>query len=145
MKTQSMTDACPNYLDIPSRMLLAYLPIFGSLTQFGHPSVDDRLNCGSSESRGKHAVIPRSEQQTVTLNRTQSSFKLRVQTQHMSDIDLGILLSIVVGVDGYDVGRFGVSIHNHSNRVKLAASQRQAHNEVHTYVIPLPCWNAQWL
>jgi hypothetical protein len=32
MKTQPMVDACPNYLDSPSRMLLAYLPIFGLLT-----------------------------------------------------------------------------------------------------------------
>jgi hypothetical protein len=49
MKTQPMTDACPNYLDSPSRMLLAYFSGFGLLTQFGHPSAGDRPNCESSE------------------------------------------------------------------------------------------------
>jgi hypothetical protein len=49
----------------------------------------------------------------------------------MSDVDFSVLLSIVVCVGGYEVGRFGESIHDHSNRVKLAGSQRQAHNEVH--------------
>jgi hypothetical protein len=45
-----------------------------------------------------------------------------MQTQPMSDIDLGILLSVVVGVDGYEVGGFVESIHNHPNRVKLVGS-----------------------
>jgi hypothetical protein len=45
-------------------------------------------------------------------------------TQHMSNIDLDILLSVVVGVDGYEVGAFGESIHDHPNQVKLAGSQR---------------------
>jgi hypothetical protein len=36
------------------------------------------------------------------------------------------------------VGRFGESIHDHSNHVKLAGTQWQAHNEVHANVIPLP-------
>jgi hypothetical protein len=44
-----MTDACPNYLDSPSRMLLAYLLGFDLLTKFGHPSAGDRPNCESSE------------------------------------------------------------------------------------------------
>jgi hypothetical protein len=38
----------------------------------------------------------------------------------MSDIDLSIFLSIVIGIDGYDVGGFGELVHDHSNRVKLA-------------------------
>jgi hypothetical protein len=49
MKTQPMTDTCPNYLDSPSRILLAYLPGFGLLAQFGNLSVGDRLNYESSE------------------------------------------------------------------------------------------------
>jgi hypothetical protein len=56
MKTQPMTDTCPNYLDSPSRMLLAYLPGFALLAQFGHPSAGDRLNYESNEFRGTHAV-----------------------------------------------------------------------------------------
>jgi hypothetical protein len=49
MKTQPMADTCPNYLDSPSRMLLAYLPGIGLLAQFGHSSAGDRPNCESSE------------------------------------------------------------------------------------------------
>jgi hypothetical protein len=41
-----MADSCPNYLDVPSHKPLAYLLEFGLLTQFGRPSVDDRLNYG---------------------------------------------------------------------------------------------------
>jgi hypothetical protein len=44
-----MADPCPNYQDIPSRKPLAYLPGFGSLTQFGHPFAGDRLNYESDE------------------------------------------------------------------------------------------------
>jgi hypothetical protein len=68
MKAQPMTDACPNYLDSPSRMLLAYLPGFGLLAQFGHPSAGDRPNCESSEFRGTCAVAPKSERETATLD-----------------------------------------------------------------------------
>jgi hypothetical protein len=46
-----MVDSSPNYLDAPSHKPLAYLPEFGLLTQFGHPSAGDRPNYGSSESR----------------------------------------------------------------------------------------------
>jgi hypothetical protein len=33
----------------------------------------------------------------------------------MSNIDLIILLNSVLGVDGYEVGGFGESIHDHPN------------------------------
>jgi hypothetical protein len=33
----------------------------------------------------------------------------------MSYIDLSIVLSVVIGVDGYKVGGFGESIHDHPN------------------------------
>jgi hypothetical protein len=54
----------------------------------------------------------------------------------MSDIDLSILIKSVLGVDGYEVGRFGELIHDHPNRIKLVGRQWQAHDEVHAYVIP---------
>jgi hypothetical protein len=38
-----------------------------------------------------------------------------MQTKHMSYVDLGILLSIVVGIDGYEMGGFGELIHDHPN------------------------------
>jgi hypothetical protein len=38
-----------------------------------------------------------------------------MQTKHTSDVDLCILLNSLLGVDGYEVGRFGESIHDHPN------------------------------
>jgi hypothetical protein len=49
MRTQTVADSCPNYLDVPSHKPLAYLLEFGLLVQFGHPSAVDRSNCGLSE------------------------------------------------------------------------------------------------
>jgi hypothetical protein len=63
----------------------------------------------------------------------------------MSYVNLSILLNLVAGVDGYEVNGFGESIHDHPNRVKLVGSQRQTHNKIHAYVIPLSIWNTQWL
>jgi hypothetical protein len=61
MKIQLMADCCPNYQDIPSRKLKAYLLEFNLLSQFGHSFAGGRLNCESSESRGTRAVAPKSE------------------------------------------------------------------------------------
>jgi hypothetical protein len=63
----------------------------------------------------------------------------------MSYVDLHIPLNIVDGVDAYEMDRFGESIHDHPNRVKLTGSQWQAHDEIYANVIPLPIQNAQWL
>jgi hypothetical protein len=54
-------------------------------------------------------------------------------------------MRIVVGVDEYEVGGFGESIHDHANRMKLAGDQWQTDDEVHANIIPLPFWNAQRL
>jgi hypothetical protein len=37
----------------------------------------------------------------------------------MSYVDLRILWNPIVDIDGYEVGRFGESIHDHPNRIKL--------------------------
>jgi hypothetical protein len=63
-----MAISYPNCLGIPSHKLVTYPPGFSLLTQFGLPSVDDRLNCGLNESLGTHVVAPKSEQQIVTLD-----------------------------------------------------------------------------
>jgi hypothetical protein len=49
----------------------AYPPEPGSLSPPDHPSVDDKLNCGSGEFRGKHAIAPRNEQQIGILGQKQ--------------------------------------------------------------------------
>jgi hypothetical protein len=56
-----MADSCPNFLGVLSHKPLAYLQGFDLLAQFGRPSMDDRLNCGSSEFRGTRAVVPKTE------------------------------------------------------------------------------------
>jgi hypothetical protein len=76
MRTQPMTDSCPSYQDVPSRKPLAYLQEFALLTQFGYLSVGDWPSCGSSGSWGTHAVAPKSEWQTATLNQRPSSSEL---------------------------------------------------------------------
>jgi hypothetical protein len=68
-----------------------------------------------------------------------------VQTYHTSVVDLDILLNSILGVNEYEVGGFGESIHNHPNHVKLAASPQQVQNEVHANDIPFPFYNAQRL
>jgi hypothetical protein len=40
------------------------------------------------------------------------------------NVDLSKLLSSVLGVDGYEVSKFGESINNHPNRVKLAGRNK---------------------
>jgi hypothetical protein len=42
----------------------------------------------------------------------------------MSDVDLSILLSSALGVDRYEVSRFGELINDHPNRVKLAGRNK---------------------
>jgi hypothetical protein len=82
MKIQPMVDSCPNFQDILSRKLWAYLLKFGWLSLFGHPSVGDRLNCESSESRGTRAVAPKSEWWTVTLDQKWLSSELCASITH---------------------------------------------------------------
>jgi hypothetical protein len=43
------------------------------------------------------------------------------ETYHTSYVDPRILLNIVIGVNGYEVGRFGELIHDYPNQIKLAA------------------------
>jgi hypothetical protein len=62
-----MANSCLNYQVVPSHKPLAYLLESDLLSQFGYSSVGDRLNYGSSESQGKHAVVPKNKQQTVAL------------------------------------------------------------------------------
>jgi hypothetical protein len=55
----------------------------------------------------------------------------------VSYVDLRISLSIIAGVGGYEMGRFGESIHDYPNRIELAEHDWSAHDEIHAYIIPL--------
>jgi hypothetical protein len=56
----------------------------------------------------------------------------------MSNIDFYVLLSSILGIDEYEVGGFGESIHDHPNQVNHVGSQQQARNEVDANVFLLP-------
>jgi hypothetical protein len=77
-RTRPRVNSDPNFLDFPKRRLLAYLQEFDRLAQFGHSSVSDRLNCGSSESQRTCAVAPKSKRQTMSLDRRLSSLEPHV-------------------------------------------------------------------
>jgi hypothetical protein len=68
-----------------------------------------------------------------------------MQTQDVRNIQLSILLNHVEGVHRNEMSRLGKSVDDYPNRVKLAAGERQAHNEIHTDVFPFPDRNTQRL
>jgi hypothetical protein len=82
MRTQRMADSCPNYQDILSHKLRAYFLEFDLLAQFGRLSVDDRLNCESSEFRGTCVVVPKSKWQTAIVDQKRSSSELCASIAH---------------------------------------------------------------
>jgi hypothetical protein len=61
-----MVDSCPTCPDTPLNRFKAYPLESNLLTPSGHLSEDDKLNYGSDGFLGKHAVAPRSGQQTET-------------------------------------------------------------------------------
>jgi hypothetical protein len=76
MKTQPMVDACPNYLDSPSHMLLAYIPGFGLLAQFDHPFVVDRPTVNQVSLKGHVQLLPKASDKlrpSIKNNRLQNS------------------------------------------------------------------------
>jgi hypothetical protein len=82
----------------------------------------DRLKCGSSESRGTCAVAPISDRQAVNLGRRLSFLELRVSITHELCRSPHIF-EHHNECDEYEVDRFGESIHDHPNRIKLVGHQ----------------------
>jgi hypothetical protein len=68
-----------------------------------------------------------------------------MQTQDARNIELSVLFSHVEGVHWNKMSGLGKSVNNYPNGVKLAASERQTHNEIYTYVFPFPDRNIQML
>jgi hypothetical protein len=68
----------------------------------------DRPNYGSSESQGMRAVAPKSEEETTNLGQRLSSSELHASITHEL-CRCRLLLNIVIGVNWYEVGRFGES------------------------------------
>jgi hypothetical protein len=68
-----------------------------------------------------------------------------MQAQDARNIQLSIFFSPVEGVHRNEVSRLDKSVNDYPNRVKLAAGERQTHNEIHTDVILFSGRNTQRL
>jgi hypothetical protein len=68
-----------------------------------------------------------------------------MQTQDARTIQLSVLFSPVEGVHWNEMSRLGKLVDDYPNGVKLAAGERQAHNEIRTDVFPFPGRNTQRL
>jgi hypothetical protein len=67
------------------------------------------------------------------------------QTQDVRNMPLGVLFSAVAGVHWDEMSGLGMSVDDYPDGVKLAAGERQTHNEIHTDVFPFPGRNTQRL
>jgi hypothetical protein len=67
---------------------------------------------------GRVQLLPKARDKLQTSVR-EDGLRYPMHTLHTSNVDLSILLNSVRGVDGYEVRRFGESIHDHPNRIKL--------------------------
>jgi hypothetical protein len=61
-----------------------------------------------------------------------------MQTQEARNIQLNVLFSPVEGVHRNEMSGLGKLVNDYPNGVKLAAGERQTHNEIHTDVFPFP-------
>jgi hypothetical protein len=68
-----------------------------------------------------------------------------MQAWDARNIQLGILFSPIEAVHQNEISRLGKSVDDYPNRVKLAAGERQTHNEIHNDVFPFPSRNSQRL
>jgi hypothetical protein len=63
----------------------------------------------------------------------------------MQHVELSILSDHVRGGYGYKVGCLSQAVHDDPYRVVPTRGEGQTHDEVHTYVFPLPLGNSQGL
>jgi hypothetical protein len=68
-----------------------------------------------------------------------------MQTQDARNIQLGILFSPIAGVHWNELSRLGKLVDDYPDGVKLVATERQTHNEIHTNIFPFPGRNTQRL
>jgi hypothetical protein len=73
------------------------------------------------------------------------SLRHTMQTQDVTNIQLGILFCPVEGVHWNEMTKLGKLVDDYPDGVKLAAGERQTHNEIHTDVFPFPSRNTQML
>jgi hypothetical protein len=72
-------------------------------------------------SEGREQLLPKTRDKLRT---SVGDYHLQnsVQAYHASYVDLYVPSRIIIGVNGYEVGRFGESVHDHPNLIRLAGS-----------------------
>jgi hypothetical protein len=68
-----------------------------------------------------------------------------MQTHDTRNIQFSVLLSPIEGVHRNEMSRLGKSVGDYTNGVKLAAGERQTHNEIHTDIFSFLGRNTQKL
>jgi hypothetical protein len=68
-----------------------------------------------------------------------------MQAQDTRNIQLGVLFNPTEGVHWNEMSGLGKSVDDYPNGVKLVASERKTHNEIHTDVFPFSGRNTQQL
>jgi hypothetical protein len=68
-----------------------------------------------------------------------------MQTQDVSNIHFGILISPVVGVHQNEMNRLGKPVDNYPDGVKLVGRERHTHNKIQADVFPFLGWIIQRL
>jgi hypothetical protein len=89
-------------------------------------------------------LLPEASYELGTLIRN-NGLRHTMQTRDARNIQLGILFSLVKGVHWNEMSGLGKSVDDYPDGVKLAAGERQTHNEIHTDVLPFLGRNTQRL
>jgi hypothetical protein len=94
--------------------------------------------------QGSMQLLPKASDELGTSVRNDALWHT-MQAQDARNIQFSVLLSPVEGVHQNVMSRFGKSIDDHPNGIKLAVSKRQTHNKIHIDVFPFLSRNTQRL
>jgi hypothetical protein len=144
MKTQPMADTCPICPGSSVHKLEGYPQESDIPSLFDHRSADDKLSCESDASPGSKQLLPEVNYELGTSIKN-DGLHHTMQTQNARNIQLGTLFSPIEGVHWDEMSGLGKSVDDYPDGVKLAAGERQTHNEIHIDVFPFPGRNTQRL
>jgi hypothetical protein len=68
-----------------------------------------------------------------------------MKSDYLVEVQLCIVGWTKVYADRNEVCRLGQSVNNHPNGVKNPLSSRESNNKIHTYLLPFPTWDREWL
>jgi hypothetical protein len=92
--------------------------------------------------QGSMQLLPEASDELGTSVRN-DGLRHNMPTQDARNIQFSVLLSPVEGVHRNGMSRFGKSVDDHPNVVKLDVGEGQAHNKIHTEVFPFPGRNTR--